>query len=160
MNIKGFSLNMCIYIVEISFGMANEQLSSIFDRVICTPHDSGGVLSFGVFILEQKESNAILYCKNDSYVGSTNIWYFFIFLRKWDLILLYYFWVLGQTHLSKLWMQIRCLRMLQDAASDQDLLCLLLGVVGCGKGVGYLTSPGRPTDTGFQLGKACYPCSR
>ena len=28
-----------------------------------------------------------------------------------------------------------------------------------GKGVGYLTSPGRPTDIGFQLGKACYPCS-
>ena len=24
----------------------------------------------------------------------------------------------------------------------------------------YLTSPGRPTDIGLQLGKACYPCSR
>ena len=24
----------------------------------------------------------------------------------------------------------------------------------------YLTSPGRPTDIGVQLGKACYPCSR
>ena len=23
----------------------------------------------------------------------------------------------------------------------------------------YLTSPGRPTDIGLQLGKACYPCS-
>ena len=40
------------------------------------------------------------------------------------------------------------------------------GVVGCGKGVVYLTSPGgSPTDIGLQLGKACYPsiltyCSR
>ena len=25
-------------------------------------------------------------------------------------------------------------------------------VVGCGEGVGYLTSPGHPTDIGFQLG--------
>ena len=24
----------------------------------------------------------------------------------------------------------------------------------------YLTSPGRPTDIGLQLDKACYPCSR
>ena len=37
---------------------------------------------------------------------------------------------------------------------------LYTGVVGCGEGVGYLMSPGRPTDNGFQLGKACYPCSR
>ena len=28
--------------------------------------------------------------------------------------------------------------------------------MGCGKGVVYLTSPGRPTDIGLQLGKACY----
>ena len=34
------------------------------------------------------------------------------------------------------------------------------GVVGCGEGVVYLMSPGRPTDTGLQLGNACYPCSR
>ena len=34
------------------------------------------------------------------------------------------------------------------------------GVVGCGKGDGYLTSLGRPTDIGFQLDKACYPFSR
>ena len=33
-------------------------------------------------------------------------------------------------------------------------------VVGCGEGVGYLMSPGHPTDIGFQLGKARYPCSR
>ena len=26
-------------------------------------------------------------------------------------------------------------------------------------GAVYLTSPGRPTDIGLQLGKACYPCS-
>ena len=34
------------------------------------------------------------------------------------------------------------------------------GVVGCGKGVVYLASPGPPTDIGEQLGKACYPCGR
>ena len=34
------------------------------------------------------------------------------------------------------------------------------GVVGCGEGVVYLTSVGRPTDIGLQLGKVCYPCSR
>ena len=33
-------------------------------------------------------------------------------------------------------------------------------VVGWCEGVVYLTSPGRPTDIGLQLGKACYPCSR
>ena len=36
----------------------------------------------------------------------------------------------------------------------------LVGVVGWCEGVVYLTSPGRPTDIGLQLGKACYPCSR
>ena len=34
------------------------------------------------------------------------------------------------------------------------------GGVGCGEGVVYLTSPGRPTDFGLQLSKACYPFSR
>ena len=34
------------------------------------------------------------------------------------------------------------------------------GVVECGEGVVYLTSPGHPTDFGLQLGKACYPFSR
>ena len=30
-----------------------------------------------------------------------------------------------------------------------------MGVIGCGEGVVY-TSPGRLTDFGLQLGKACY----
>ena len=34
------------------------------------------------------------------------------------------------------------------------------GVVGWCEGVMYLVSPGRPTDIGLQLGKACYPCRR
>ena len=34
-----------------------------------------------------------------------------------------------------------------------------LEVVGWCEGAVYLTSPGRPTDIGLQLGKACYPCS-
>ena len=32
------------------------------------------------------------------------------------------------------------------------------GVVGWCEGAVYLTSLGRPTDIGLQLGKACYPC--
>ena len=39
-------------------------------------------------------------------------------------------------------------------------ITFMLGVVGCGEGVLYLTSPGRPTAIGLQLGKACCPCSR
>ena len=33
-----------------------------------------------------------------------------------------------------------------------------MGVEGCGEGVVYLTSLGRPTDIDLQLSKACYPC--
>ena len=40
------------------------------------------------------------------------------------------------------------------------LIRLRVGVVGSGNGVVYLTSPGRTTEIGLQLGKACYPCSR
>ena len=40
-----------------------------------------------------------------------------------------------------------------------DLFIFLEGVVGWCEGAVYLTSPGRPTDIGLQLGKACYPCS-
>ena len=36
---------------------------------------------------------------------------------------------------------------------------LSAGVVGWCEGAVYLTSLGRPTDIGLQLGKACYPCS-
>ena len=46
-NIYGFSTNklgLCIDIVEIGFGIANGQILSIFDRVICPPCDSFGVL--------------------------------------------------------------------------------------------------------------------
>ena len=42
---------MCIYIVDIWFGNANEQISSIFDRVTCVQHDYGEVLSFHSYIL-------------------------------------------------------------------------------------------------------------
>ena len=41
---------MCIDIAEIWFWIANGQIISTFDIVICPPHDSGGVLSFQVFI--------------------------------------------------------------------------------------------------------------
>ena len=41
---------MCICIVEIWFGIANGQISSIFDKVICPLHYVGRVLLFHVFI--------------------------------------------------------------------------------------------------------------
>ena len=44
--------------------------------------------------------------------------------------------------------------------TDKGLPNYLPGMVGCGEGVVYLASPGRPTDIGLQLGNACYPCSR
>ena len=40
--------DMCIYIVEICFGIAHWQISSIFDRVICLRHGNGEVLWFHV----------------------------------------------------------------------------------------------------------------
>ena len=40
--------DMCIDIVEISFGIAHCQISSTFDRVICSRHDNGVVLTFHV----------------------------------------------------------------------------------------------------------------
>ena len=43
-------LGMCIDIVEIWFRIANGQILSDFDRIICPRHDNGGVLSFYVFI--------------------------------------------------------------------------------------------------------------
>ena len=43
-------LAMCIDIVEICFGIANWQSLSIFDRIICLQYNSGGVLSFHVFM--------------------------------------------------------------------------------------------------------------
>ena len=45
---------MCIDILEIWFGIAHWQISSIFDRVICQRHDNGRVLSFHIFILNDK----------------------------------------------------------------------------------------------------------
>ena len=35
---------------EIWFGIANGQISPMFDRVICPQHDNGGVLLLNVFI--------------------------------------------------------------------------------------------------------------
>ena len=39
-------LDMCIDVGEIWFGIANRQISSVFDRVIWPRHDNGEVLSF------------------------------------------------------------------------------------------------------------------
>ena len=37
-------LGTCIDMKEICFGIANGQISSMFDRVICLRHDNSGVL--------------------------------------------------------------------------------------------------------------------
>ena len=37
-------LGTCIDMKEILFGIANGQISSVFDRVTCPQHDNGGVL--------------------------------------------------------------------------------------------------------------------
>ena len=52
------------------------------------------------------------------------------------------------------------LRDCQNTLSKTYYSLTVRGVVGSGNGVVYLTSPGRPTEIGLQLGKACYPCSR
>ena len=43
-------LGTCIDIKEIWIGIANGQILSIFDRVVCPKHNNGGVLSFNVFL--------------------------------------------------------------------------------------------------------------
>ena len=43
-------LGLCIDIVEIWFGIADGQITSTSDRVICPPHDNGGVLSFQIVL--------------------------------------------------------------------------------------------------------------
>ena len=49
-NINGFSLNLvCALILWRSGLCAHGHISSIFDRVICPPHNNGGVLSFHIF---------------------------------------------------------------------------------------------------------------
>ena len=53
--------NMCIDIVNICFGMAHWQTSSVFDRDICSRHDNSRVLSFQVlFISERKNMLLVL----------------------------------------------------------------------------------------------------
>ena len=47
-------LGLCIDIIEVWFWTAYEETLLIFDRVICPPHDSGGVLSLHVFIFSIK----------------------------------------------------------------------------------------------------------
>ena len=50
---------MCIYILEIWFGIAIGQISSVFDRFICQPHNSGQVLSFPVFYFRLKRTESM-----------------------------------------------------------------------------------------------------
>ena len=57
---------------------------------------------------------------------------------------------------------LNCLLQIEQERSEEESSvgdALALGVVGWCEGAVYLTSLGRPTDIGLQLGKACYPCS-
>ena len=51
------------------------------------------------------------------------------------------------------------LSQLQLLTSPDEDFSSQQGVVGWCEGAVYLTSLGRPTDIGLQLGKTCYPCS-
>ena len=42
---------MCIDIVEICSGIANGQILSMFDRVICPQHDNGGYYSLAFLLV-------------------------------------------------------------------------------------------------------------
>ena len=55
--------------------------------------------------------------------------------------------------------EIRCERTVKLLGVEFGYLLKFKGVVGWCEGLVYLTSLGRPTDIGLQLGKACYPCS-
>ena len=60
-----------------------------------------------------------------------------------------------------LWVLIRSASLSEAHQMSTHNICLHgeMGVVGWCEGAVYLTSLGRPTDIGLQLGKACYPCS-
>ena len=66
-------LVMCIDNVEIWFGIANGQISSIFDWVTCQQHDNGGVLYFHVFILVKKKCHIWSYVSGSMIIPYTNI---------------------------------------------------------------------------------------
>ena len=53
---------MCIDIVWIWFGIANEQISSMFDGVICPQYGNGGVLSFCIFSSPEHKVLMVSYC--------------------------------------------------------------------------------------------------
>ena len=56
--------------------------------------------------------------------------------------------------------QIRTIKIKKITFGNKEHVQNSEGVVGWCEGVMYLVSPGRPTDIGLQLGKACCPCSR
>ena len=50
---------MCIDIVALWYNTANLQIASMFDRVICPPHESGRVLLFHILIFTISTALAI-----------------------------------------------------------------------------------------------------
>ena len=57
------NFGVCIDIAEAWFGVADGQISSIFDRLICPKHDSGGVLLFHVLLFIRSSLYKSLYIK-------------------------------------------------------------------------------------------------
>ena len=57
---------------------------------------------------------------------------------------------------SSNYQRIKCMNFRQTFICRHDFSqSSQMGVVGCGEGVVYLTSPRRPTDIGLQLAKVC-----
>ena len=71
---------MCIDVLEIWFEIANGQILSAFDRVICLPHDSGRILSFQVFIYFHIYSGDVRLCllADNSHKHSSLMFSFFL----------------------------------------------------------------------------------
>ena len=73
--------------------------------------------------------------------------------QKYSFLLLFFFLISPQKFFGYQYLIKKCL-------TFSFFFSIHMGVVGWCEGVMYLMSPGRPTDIGLQLGKACYPCSR
>ena len=70
----------------------------------------------------------------------------------------FYLW---KRKLHKYWhISMRMLNLSYTIQVIPNVYTKFQGMVGWCEGIVYLTSLGRPTDIGLQLGKASYPCSR
>ena len=64
--------DICIYIVKVCLGIAQWQISSLFDRIIGPRHYIGGVLSFHVLFIINSESVAARLSKEKYFINCLN----------------------------------------------------------------------------------------